>query len=82
MHTQKLVQSLLATVVASCGGGDDSTAQNITFTASSTGMITAGLDGVGQALKPLFSPAYAGAGVGAGGPLGNGAIRPASGLNG
>jgi len=60
VHTQKLVLSLLATVVAGCGGGGDSTAQDVTFTVGSTGMIA----------------------VGAGGPLGNGAMRPTSGLNG
>ena len=53
------------------GMGSINTAQDISFTVLSTGMIAAGPAGVGQALAPLLSPAYPGATVGDGGPMNN-----------
>lgn len=51
------------------GMGSINAAQDVTFTVGSTGMIAAGPAGLGQALAPLLSPAYAGATVGDGGPM-------------
>ena len=51
------------------GMGSINPAQDVTFTVGSTGMIAAGPAGLGQALTPLLSPAYAGATVGDGGPM-------------
>ncbi len=51
--------------------GSINVAQDITFTAGSTGLIAAGPSGVGQPLAGLISPAYPGATVGDGGPMNN-----------
>jgi PKD domain len=51
------------------GMGSINAAQDVTFTAGSTGIIAAGPADVGQALAPLLSPAYAGATIGQGGPM-------------
>jgi len=53
------------------GMGAINSAQDVSFTVLSTGMIAAGPAGVGQPLAPLLSPAYPGATVGAGGPMNN-----------
>jgi len=55
--------------LSSYGMGSINPAQDVTFTVGSTGMVAAGPDGLGQALAPLLSPAYAGATVGGGGPM-------------
>lgn len=55
--------------LSSAGMGSINAAQDVTFTAGSTGMIAAGPAGLGQALATLLSPAYAGASVGGGGPM-------------
>jgi hypothetical protein len=51
------------------GLGSINLAQDISFTAGSTGLIAAGPNGVGQPLASLISPAYPGATVGLGGPM-------------
>ncbi|MGB7905324.1 MAG: PKD domain-containing protein [Steroidobacteraceae bacterium] len=51
------------------GMGSINSAQDVTFTAGSTGMVAAGPAGVGQPLAALVSPAYAGSTVGVGGPM-------------
>jgi len=51
------------------GMGSINSAQDVTFTVGSTGMVAAGPAGVGQSLAALVSPAYAGSTVGAGGPM-------------
>ncbi len=51
------------------GMGSINADQDVTFTAGSAGMIAAGPDGLGQALAPLLSPAYAGVTVGGAGPM-------------
>lgn len=51
------------------GMGSINAAQDVTFTVGSTGMVAAGPAGVGQALAPLLSPAYAGATLGSSGPM-------------
>ena len=51
--------------------GSINAAQDISFTALSTGMIAPGPAGLGQSLAPLLSPAYPGATVGDGGPMNN-----------
>jgi hypothetical protein len=53
------------------GLGSINLAQDVTFTAGSTGLIAAGPNGVGQPLAGLISPAYPGATVGGGGPMNN-----------
>ena len=51
------------------GMGSINSAQDVTFTVGSTGMVAAGPAGLGQSLAALVSPAYAGSTVGAGGPM-------------
>lgn len=51
------------------GMGSINSAQDISFTVQSTGMIAPGPAGVGQPLAPLLSPAYPGSTVGDGGPM-------------
>ena len=46
--------------LSSYGMGSINAAQDVTFTVGSTGMVAAGPAGLGQALAPLLSPAYAG----------------------
>ncbi|MFN0178870.1 MAG: PKD domain-containing protein [Gemmatimonadales bacterium] len=53
------------------GLGSINLANDVTFTAGSTGLIAAGPSGVGQPLAALLSPAYPGATVGEGGPMNN-----------
>ncbi len=53
------------------GLGSINLAQDVSFTAGSTGLIAAGPNGVGQPLAGLISPAYPGATVGGGGPMNN-----------
>ena len=55
--------------LSSAGLGSINLAQDISFTAGSTGLIAAGPAGVGQALAALVSPAYPGVTVGGGGPM-------------
>lgn len=53
------------------GLGSINLAQDISFTAGSTGMIAAGPAGVGRPLATLVSPAYPGVTVGGAGPMNN-----------
>lgn len=55
--------------LSSAGMGSINAAQDVTFTAGSTGMVAAGPDGLGQALAPLLSPAYAGVTIGGAGSM-------------
>ncbi len=57
--------------LSSAGLGSINLAQDVTFTAGSTGLIAAGPAGVGQPLAALVSPAYPGVTVGGGGPMNN-----------
>jgi len=57
--------------LSSAGLGSINAAQDISFTAGSTGLIAAGPSGVGQPLAGLISPAYPGVTVGSGGPMNN-----------
>jgi PKD domain len=67
--TWQLLSSFGTGHMSSAGMGSINAAQDVTFTAGSTGMVAAGPDGVGQGLSALLSPAYAGVTVGAGGPM-------------
>jgi hypothetical protein len=51
------------------GMGSINAAQDVTFTVGSTGMVAAGPAGLGQALAPLLSPAYAGVTIGGAGAM-------------
>ena len=55
--------------LSSYGMGSINSAQDISLTVGSTGMIAAGPAGLAQILASLLSPAYPGATVGAGGPM-------------
>ncbi len=55
--------------LSSAGMGSINAAQDVTFTVGSTGMVAAGPAGLGQALAPLLSPAYAGVSIGGAGSM-------------
>ena len=55
--------------LSSSGMGSINAAQDVTFTAGSTGMVAAGPAGLGQALAPLLSPAYAAVTIGGAGAM-------------
>ena len=55
----------------SSGMGSINSAQDVTLTVASTGMIAAGPAGLAQPLAPLLSPAYLGASISGAGPMNN-----------
>jgi hypothetical protein len=67
--TWQMISSFGTGHLSRYGVGSINAAQDVSFTVGSTGMVAAGPAGLGQALATLLSPAYAGATVGAGGPM-------------
>jgi len=63
------ISSIPTGQLSRAGLGSINLAQDISFTAGSTGLIAAGPSGVGQPLASLISPSYPGATVGLGGPM-------------
>lgn len=65
----QLISSFGTGHLSSAGMGSINQAQDVTFTAGSTGMVAAGPSGLGQALAALLSPAYAGVTIGEAGTM-------------
>jgi PKD repeat protein len=69
--TWQMISSAGTGHLSRSGMGSINSAQDISFTVQSTGMIAPGPAGLGQPLAPLLSPAYPGATVGDGGAMNN-----------
>lgn len=69
--TWQMISNVGTGHLSSAGMGSINASQDITFSVQSTAMIAGGPAGVGQALAPLLSPAYAGSTISGAGAMNN-----------